>query len=94
MLVDMDHLIASPVFQPDRCSIGFHPLHSYYAIGAYAILLFFRKPFNIIGMGLLLHMFTDLTDCLIMFTKCQHCYMDSPAYRVLLAISDLLILNQ
>lgn len=28
MLVDLDHLLAEPIFQADRCSIGFHPLHS------------------------------------------------------------------
>lgn len=64
MLVDLDHLLATPIFQADRCSIGFHPLHSYYAIAAYFVLLFFRKPFNIIGIGLLFHMLTDFIDCL------------------------------
>jgi len=31
MVVDLDHLLANPVFEQTRCSIGFHPLHSYYA---------------------------------------------------------------
>gem|GEM_PF-2959833 len=35
MLVDLDHLWANPVFDSCRCSIGFHPLHSYWAIGIY-----------------------------------------------------------
>ena len=65
MLVDLDHLFANPIYQVDRCSINFHPLHSYYAITVYISLIFFRKPFNIIGIGLLLHMITDLIDCLI-----------------------------
>ena len=64
MLVDLDHLLANPIYQVDRCSINFHPLHSYYAIAIYIILIFFRKPFNIIGIGLLLHMITDFIDCL------------------------------
>lgn len=93
MLVDLDHLLATPIFQPNRCSIGFHPLHSYYAIVAYVVLLFFRKPFNIIGMGLLLHMFTDLTDCIAMFNKCRECFVDSPAFYMLDAISNFLGLN-
>ena len=38
MLIDLDHLLATPIFDPARCSIGFHPLHSYYAIGVYFIL--------------------------------------------------------
>ena len=63
MLVDLDHLLADPIFQADRCSINFHPLHSYLAIIAYTGLLFFRKPFQIIGVGLLFHMLTDWVDC-------------------------------
>ncbi len=65
MMVDLDHLIANPIYQADRCSINFHPLHTYYAIGVYFIMIFFQKPFNVIGIGLLLHMLTDLIDCLI-----------------------------
>ena len=65
MLVDLDHLVTSPIYQADRCSINFHPLHSYYAIGVYIIMTFFRKPYNIIGIGLLLHMLADFSDCLI-----------------------------
>lgn len=62
MLVDLDHLLATPIFAPDRCSIGFHPLHSYYAIAVYFILLFFPKT-RIIAVGLLFHMLTDWQDC-------------------------------
>ena len=32
MAVDLDHLLADPIFDPERCGIGFHPLHSYPAI--------------------------------------------------------------
>ena len=65
MIVDLDHLLANPIYQADRCSINFHPLHSYYAIALYFIMSFFRKPFNIIGIGLVLHMIADYTDCFI-----------------------------
>ena len=65
MIVDLDHLLADPIYQADRCSINFHPLHSYYAIALYFIMSFFRKPFNIIGIGLILHMIADFTDCFI-----------------------------
>lgn len=66
MLVDLDHLFSYPdVFVPDRCGIGFHPLHSYYAIAIYLALLFFPKT-KIIAVGLLFHMFTDFQDCLWM----------------------------
>ena len=65
MLVDLDHLLANPIYQADRCSINFHPLHSYYAIAVYFIMSFFKRPFNIIGIGLVLHMIADFTDCFI-----------------------------
>jgi len=64
MIVDIDHLLASPIFDPSRCSIGFHPLHSYYAIGFYIIILIFPNFYTrVISLGLLLHMLIDLQDC-------------------------------
>jgi len=65
MLVDLDHLSASPFFDPNRCSIGFHPLHSSIAIVGYLFLLFFKKV-RIVAVGLLFHMFTDGIDCIWM----------------------------
>ena len=62
MLVDLDHLLASPIYDAGRCSIGFHPLHSHYAIGFYFVLLIFPKT-RLIAIGLLLHMATDALDC-------------------------------
>lgn len=90
MLVDLDHLLADPIFQANRCSINFHPLHTYYAMAVYALLLFLRKPFNIIGIGLLFHMLTDLIDCLLMYTNCKACFMDAPAIELLRNASFLL----
>ncbi|CAM1366869.1 DUF6122 family protein [Tenacibaculum xiamenense] len=66
MLVDLDHLLATPIFQSNRCSINFHPLHTFYAIGFYIILLFLKRPYIFIGLGLLFHMLTDHIDCLLM----------------------------
>lgn len=88
MLVDLDHLFANPIFQADRCSINFHPLHTYYAMIVYGGLLFFRKPFNIIGIGLLFHMLTDLINCLMMYSNCKDCLTDSPAIDLLRLISN------
>lgn len=65
MLVDVDHLLADPIYSPNRCSISFHILHTYYAMGVYVILLYFKK-FRIVAVGLLFHMFTDFIDCLFM----------------------------
>ena len=70
MLVDLDHLFATPLFDPCRCSIGFHPLHSYTAIIIYFVLLLHPKT-RIIGIGLLLHMATDGIDCLFSKQNCQ-----------------------
>lgn len=87
MLVDIDHLFANPIFEANRCSINFHFLHTYYAMAFYVVLLFFRKPFNIIGIGLLFHMFTDLVDCMIMYANCNECFEGSPAFELLQALS-------
>jgi len=62
MLIDLDHLLATPIYDPLRCSIGFHPLHSYVAIGAYLLLLCFPKT-RIFGWALCIHILADLTDC-------------------------------
>ena len=39
MVVDLDHLLASPIYDPERCSIGFHPLPTQPAIALYCVLL-------------------------------------------------------
>ena len=62
MLIDLDHLLANPIFDPNRCSINFHPLHSYYAIGVYLILLLPKKT-RLIGLGLVIHIIADSADC-------------------------------
>lgn len=83
MLVDLDHLLADSVFQSDRCSIGFHPLHTFYAIAIYVVMLFFKHPWRIIGIGLLFHMFTDTLDCFFMFDKCGTCHEGNALYHLL-----------
>lgn len=62
MLVDIDHLLADPVFDPSRNSIGFHVFHSYYAISVYFLMLFFKRNIRVVGIGLLFHMLTDYQD--------------------------------
>lgn len=63
IVVDADHLLANPIFDPNRCSIGFHPLHTWPAMLLYCFLCFFPKT-RIIGLGLLFHMLTDYQDCM------------------------------
>ena len=69
MLVDLDHLLAKPIFDPCRCSIGFHIMHSYVAIAFYAVLLIHPKS-RIVAIGLLTHMGTDSIDCLFIKNNC------------------------
>lgn len=81
MLVDVDHLLADPIYDPGRCSIGFHPLHTLPAIAVYLGLFLFpfflrrgrdgrRQPLTstgrvlqLLGLGLLIHMALDWSDC-------------------------------
>ena len=65
MLVDLDHLLANPVYDPKRCSIGFHPLHTIYPIIFYAGLSLLPKPLSLrlLGLGLVIHMALDSIDC-------------------------------
>ena len=62
MLVDIDHLVANSVFDPGRCSIGFHPLHGVLPIGLYVSLCFAPKA-RYVGIGLVIHMALDSLDC-------------------------------
>ena len=65
MLVDLDHLLANPVFNPDRCSIGFHPLHTWPALTVYGLLALIPRA-RIAALGLLVHMALDWIDCIWM----------------------------
>ncbi len=63
MVIDLDHLLATPIFDPNRCSIGFHTFHSYFAAIVYLGMLIFSKT-RIIALGLIFHLVTDALDCL------------------------------
>ena len=65
MLVDIDHLMATPIYDPNRCSIGFHPLHGLWWVLVYAALCFVpRMPkLRLVGIGLMVHMALDAIDC-------------------------------
>lgn len=63
MLVDLDHIFADPLFDPNRNSIGFHPLHTYPIIALYFLgSLFLKGNFRVVAIGLLWHMVTDFQD--------------------------------
>jgi hypothetical protein len=75
MLVDLDHLLATPIFQAERCSIGFHILHSEYIVPLYFLGAIFikNKIIRLVMIGLAFHMITDFIDCLWMLSKCGNC---------------------
>ena len=70
MLVDLDHLWATPIFELCRCSINFHPLHTYIAMVFYCMMLIFTKT-RVIGIGLLFHIVTDAIDCSMNLNNCM-----------------------
>ncbi|MBK24142.1 MAG: hypothetical protein CME70_09095 [Halobacteriovorax sp.] len=67
MLIDLDHLLATPIFDPNRCSINFHPLHTYWAAGVY-LMLFLIPNWKVraLALGLVWHLITDFNDCLFL----------------------------
>ena len=72
MLIDLDHLWAEPVYAANRCSLGFHPLHTVYAGGLYLAVTLFPKT-RIVGLGLLVHLALDGLDCWLMSIESGSC---------------------
>lgn len=69
MLVDLDHLLADPIFDPGRLSVGFHLLHRWPLVALYAVMCFLPYKrwglswwWRAVGVGLTFHMLTDLQD--------------------------------
>ena len=66
MVIDLDHLLANPIFDPDRCGIGFHPLHTLWAGIVYGGLLAVPSwKVCAVAIGCLWHLCTDAMDCLL-----------------------------
>jgi len=64
MIIDLDHLLAEPIFDSGRCSVGFHPLHTLWAGGVYIGLLAVpSRTWRAVGVGCLWHLCTDAIDC-------------------------------
>jgi hypothetical protein len=67
LAIDLDHLLATPIFDPNRCSIGFHPLHTIWAGILYLGLLAIPSwKWRAVAVGCLWHLTTDGFDCLMM----------------------------
>ena len=83
MIVDLDHLFVSPIFCANRCSIGFHYLHQPIPIFIYVCVFFLikHKYVKLFFLGLLFHMFTDMIDCFLTFSKCESCFEESVVYE-------------
>jgi len=62
MLIDLDHFASIPIYDPHRCSIGFHPLHQWPWFFIYFALCCYSKT-RWIGVGLVIHMLLDSVDC-------------------------------
>jgi hypothetical protein len=69
MAIDADHLLADPIYDPDRCSLGFHPLHTWPMLPA-SVLLAVWPLTRWVGVGLLIHLGLDGIDCLWMSASC------------------------
>lgn len=61
-LIDVDHLLAVPIYDPGRCSVGFHPLHTLPAVLVYIVLLIPRST-RLLALGLCIHIVLDAIDC-------------------------------
>ena len=69
MAIDLDHLLVRPIFDPERCSVGFHLLHSWPFVLLYVLLcvLPYKRlgwPWwlQVLGVGLCFHILTDWQD--------------------------------
>ena len=66
-VIDIDHLWAVPIFDPERCSIGFHTFHGWEAGLVYLALLFVPRWWaRAFGAGALWHLCVDAGDCMAM----------------------------
>jgi hypothetical protein len=63
-LMDVDHLLAEPIYDPQRCGINFHPLHSWYMFPVYAGGLFTERT-RWFSIGIIMHLILDGFDCIV-----------------------------
>src|SRR5690606_5267486 len=62
IVIDVDHLFATPILDPGRCSVGFHLLHSYWLIPVYVALALHPRS-RLAGLGLVIHIILDASAC-------------------------------
>lgn len=61
-LIDLDHLLSSPIYLEGRCSINNHLFHSWYFFPLYIVGLFSR--YRYFFSSLILHLCIDYLGCL------------------------------
>ncbi len=62
-VIDIDHVLATPIYDPLRCSIGFHPLHSYWILPLYLAGTLFQKT-RWFCLGVITHLTVDAIACI------------------------------
>lgn len=62
MIIDLDHLFANPIYDPDRCSIEAHFMHQWFWWPVYAGMTV-PKATRWFGIGLCIHIILDIADC-------------------------------
>jgi len=59
-LIDLDHLLARPIYDPKRNSFTTHFLHKQWRVLlVLSTLMLFLRPAAFLGIGLILHFFLD-----------------------------------
>lgn len=63
MVIDVDHIMADPFYDSERCSINYHLLHTPIPIIIYGA-LYFVPRLRILSVGLIIHIILDYLNCL------------------------------
>ena len=67
LLIHVDHFLATPIYDPSRCSINTHPLHSWYVFPLYFAGLFLKdKRWRYAFVAVWLHLALDGIACLLL----------------------------
>ena len=62
LVIDLDHLLADPIYDPGRCSLGFYPLHTVFPFLIYLAALSHKRT-RTLGIGLCVHVILDGINC-------------------------------
>ncbi|MGV3585725.1 MAG: DUF6122 family protein [Adhaeribacter sp.] len=63
MIIDVDHIMANPFYDSERCSINYHLFHTPIPIIIYCA-LYFVPRLRIFSVGLIIHIILDYLNCL------------------------------